>query len=193
MSCLSRNWSIYRKSLVFVVLLLSLPAFAQVVTADFEDGTTDGFTGFGGASVAVSTDVANTGTHSLVTTNRTQTYMGPGIDLSSVLTAGQPYLFKIAVRLSSNTPSTGDTVNVTMKSTIGGTTNYSTVASSGAVTDTGWTILQGTYAPPTNFTPPPSGADDLFLYVEDDTNASAEYYVDTFSVSTTNGGCTVPP
>lgn len=193
MSCLSRNWSIYRKSLVFVVLLVSLPAFAQVVTADFEDGTTDGFTGFGGASVAVSTDVANTGTHSLLTTNRTQTYMGPGIDLSSVLTAGQPYLFKIAVRLSSNTPSTGDTVNVTMKSTIAGTTNYSTVASSATVTDTGWTILQGTYAPPTNFTPPPSGADDLFLYVEDDTNASAEYYVDTFSVSTTNGGCTVPP
>src|SRR5262249_53271970 len=100
MLCLSGSRSIYRKSLVLVALLLSLPAVAQVVTADFEDGTTDGFTGFGGASVAVSTDVANTGTHSLLTTNRTQTFQGPGIDLTSALSAGQPYLFKIAVRLS---------------------------------------------------------------------------------------------
>jgi endo-1,4-beta-xylanase len=54
-------------------------------------------------------------------------------------------------------------------------------------------MLQGTYTPPSNFSPPPTGTDNLFLYVEDDTNANAQYYVDTFSVSATNGGCTVPP
>ena len=188
------------KATILIIALLLLPllvastATAQVVTSDFEDGTTQGWTGFAGASVANSTDVANTGTHSLLASNRSHTFQGPGIDLTSVLTAGQPYLFKIAVRLSDNTPSTGDTVNVTMKSVIaGGAAGFTTVASSSTVTNTGWTILQGTYAPPNNFTPPPSGTDNLFLYVEDDSNASAEYYVDTFSVTATNGGCTVPP
>lgn len=192
MSCSSGSLT-HRMSLVFVALLACMPAMAQVVSSDFEDGTTDGWVGFGGASVAVSNLEANTGSNSLLVTNRTQTFQGPGIDLTSVLTASQPYLFKIAVRLSDNTPSSGDTVRVTMKSVIGGATNFSTVASSTTVTNTGWVMLQGTYTPPSNFSPPPTGTDDLFLYVEDDTNANAEYYVDTFSVSLTNGGCTVPP
>ncbi|HKW16920.1 MAG TPA: endo-1,4-beta-xylanase [Terriglobales bacterium] len=194
MSCQTGTQFVQRMSLVFIaVLLVCMPALSQVVTADFEDGS-DGWTNFGGPTVAVSTDVANTGTHSLLTTNRTQTFQGPGIDLTSVLTAGQPYLFKIAVRLSDSTPSAGDTVRMTMKSIIGGASPaFSTVASSSAVTNTGWVILQGSYTPPANFTPPPTGTDNLFLYIEDDSNAAAEYYVDTFSVSVTSGGCTVPP
>jgi endo-1,4-beta-xylanase len=180
-------------SLVFVALLACTPAMAQVVSSDFEDGTTDGWVGFAGASVAVSNLEANTGSNSLLVTSRTQTFQGPGIDLTSSLAAGKPYLFKIAVRLSDNTPSAGDTVRMTMKSVIGGATNFSTVASSTTVTNTGWVMLQGTYTPPSNFSPPPTGTDDLFLYVEDDSNATAQYYVDTFSVFATNGGCTVPP
>lgn len=187
------NWFTRGMSLVFVLLLACIPSVAQVITSDFEDGTTDGWGGFAGASVAVSNLEANTGSNSLLVSNRTQTFQGPGIDLTSVLTANQTYLFKIAVRLSDTTPSGGDTVRVTMKSIIGGTTSFSTVASSTAVTNTGWTILQGTFTPPANFTPPPTGTDNLFLFVEDVTNASAEYFVDTFSVSATSGGCTVPP
>ncbi|MBO0910836.1 MAG: endo-1,4-beta-xylanase [Acidobacteria bacterium] len=185
--------SAYCKSLVFVALLAALPAAAQVVSSDFEDGTTDGWTNFGGPQVAVSNAEANTGSFSLLTTGRTQTFMGPGIDLTSVLTAGQTYLFKIAVRLTDNTPSSGDTVRMTMKSMIAGATNFTTVASSTTVTNTGWVVLEGTYTPPSNFSAPPTGADDLFLYIEDDTNATAEYYVDTFSAEATNGGCSVPP
>jgi endo-1,4-beta-xylanase len=192
MSCSSGSLT-RRLSLVFVALLACMPAMAQVVSSDFEDGTTDGWVGFAGASVAVSKLEANTGSNSLLVTNRTQTFQGPGIDLTSFLAAGQPYLFKIAVRLSDNTPSTGDTVRMTMKSVVGGATNFSTVASSTTVTNTGWTMLQGTYTPPSNFSPPPTGTDNLFLYVEDDSNATAQYYVDTFSIFATNGGCTVPP
>ena len=44
-----------------------------------------------------------------------------------------------------------------------------------------------------NFAPASSGVSQLFLYIEDDTNANAEYYIDTFTVSATNGGCTNPP
>jgi endo-1,4-beta-xylanase len=177
-----------------VLLLSRHPKFAaeQVVSSDFEDGTTDRWTGFSGAKIAQSNAEANTGTFSLLTTGRTRTFQGPGIDLTSLLTAGQPYLFKVAVRLSDSTPSSGDTVRMTMKSMIAGTTNFMTVASSSTVTNTGWVVLQGSYVPP-SFSPPPTGTDDLFLYVEDDSHATAEYYVDTFSVAVTNGGCTVPP
>ena len=187
---------------VAAAMLLGITGKAQTADApiatapvqnDFEDGTTDSWVGFAGASVAVSNLEANTGSHSLLVTNRTQTFQGPGIDLTSVLTAGQPYLFKIFVRLSDNTPSAGDTVRVTLKSVIGGATNFSTVASSTTVTNTGWVMLQGTFTPPANFTSPPTGTDNLFMYVEDDSNATAQYYVDTFSVLATNGGCTVPP
>src|SRR5215469_10169419 len=188
MSCSSGSLTRHM-SLVFVALLACMPAMAQVVSSDFEDGTTDGWVGFAGASVAVSNLEANTGSNSLLVTGRTQTLQGPGIDLTSVLSASQPYLFKIAVRLSDNTPSAGDTVRMTMKSTIAGTTNFSTVATSATVSNTGWVVLQGTYTPPANFSPPPTGTDDLFLYVEDDANATAEYYVDTFSVVATSGGC----
>ena len=193
MSRSNGTWFTRRMALMIVLLLACVPAVAQVVTSDFEDGTTDGWVGFAGASVAVSNLEANTGSNSLLVSNRSQTFQGPGIDLTSVLTANQSYLFKVAVRLSDTTPSAGDTVRVTMKSVIGGTTNFTTVASSTSVTNTGWVILQGTFTPPANFTPPPTGTDNLFMYVEDDTNASAEYYVDTFSVSTVSGGCTVPP
>jgi endo-1,4-beta-xylanase len=169
---------------VSFALLACLPAAAQVASADFEDGT-DGWFGFAGAQVAVSTDVANTGTHSLAATNRTQTYQGPGIDLTSVLTPGQPYLFKVAVRLSNSTPGS-DGVNMTMLNTVNGTTNYTHVAGA-TVTNTGWVVMQGA------FTPAPSGTSALLLYIEDDSNATAQYYIDTFSVSATSGGCTVPP
>ena len=185
MSCLSGKDFVVCLSLLTVALVAGVPATAQVVSTDFEDGTTDGWTGFAGAQVAVSTTQANTGTYSLLTTGRSQPYQGPSIDLTQTLTAGQPYLFKIAVRLSDNTPGS-DAVQMTMRSTVNGSQSYSAVAGA-TVTNTGWVILQGA------FTPAASGLSQLLLYIEDDTNGNAEYYVDTFSVSASNGGCSNPP
>src|SRR5690348_3881905 len=105
MSSQHGSWFTHRMSLVFVALLACIPAAAQVVSSDFENNSADGWVGFAGASVSVSSLEANTGSGSLLVTNRTQTFQGPGVDLTSVLTASQAYLFKIAVRLSDNTPS----------------------------------------------------------------------------------------
>ena len=179
-------------TLGFLALLTCGSAMAQVVTADFEDQTTDGFTPFGSPTLTVSNARANTGSFSLLTTNRTATFMGPGMDVTKFLSAGQPYLFKVFVRLSDNTPSAGDTVRLTMKSIIGGSQTFNQVGMA-TVSNTGWTVLQGTYTPPASFNPPPNGTDNLFVYVEDDSNATAEYYIDTFTVSTVSGGCTNPP
>jgi endo-1,4-beta-xylanase len=179
-------------TLAFLALLTCGSAIAQVITADFEDQTTDGFTPFGSPTLAVSNVQANTGSFSLLTTSRTATFMGPGMDVTKFLSAGQPYLFKVFVRLSDNTPSAGDTVRLTMKSIIGGSQSFNQVGVA-TVSNTGWTVLQGTYTPPASFNPPPSGTDNLFVYVEDDSNANAEYYIDTFTVSSVSGGCTTPP
>ncbi len=168
-----------------LTLLLARAAVAQVVSIDFEDGGTDGWFGFGGDTVTNSVAQANTGTHSLLATNRSQTFQGPGIDLTQTLTAGQSYVFKVAVRLSDTTPGS-DNVNLTMLQTVNGSTTFPHVAGS-TVTNNGWVVLQGAY------TPPSSGVSQLLLYVEDDSNAGAEYYIDTFSVTATNGGCTNPP
>src|SRR5204862_6722747 len=89
MSCLSGKSFVVCLSLLTVALVAGVPATAQVVSTDFEDGTTDGWTGFAGAQVAVSTTQANTGTYSLLTTARSQLYQGPSIDLTQTLTPGQ--------------------------------------------------------------------------------------------------------
>ena len=84
---------------ICLAFVLSASAAAQVFTADFEDQTTDGFFPFGNPTVAVSNAQANTGSFSLLTTNRTQTFEGPGVNLLGTLTPGQPYLIKVAARL----------------------------------------------------------------------------------------------
>src|SRR5438876_7478251 len=103
MSCLRSRFAFYLSLVcVCVALLASLPVSAQVVSTDFDDGTTDGWFGFGGPTVAVSTTQAFSAPNSLLTTNRTANFNGPGIDLTKMLTGGQTYVFKVQARLSDN-------------------------------------------------------------------------------------------
>src|SRR5256885_15827829 len=104
MSCLSRKNFVVCLSLLTVALVAGVPATAQVVSTDFEDGTTDGWTGFAEAQVAVRTTQANTGTYSLLTTGPPQPYQGPRIDLTQAPTPRPPHLFKIAVPHFDHTP-----------------------------------------------------------------------------------------
>lgn len=172
-------------SLVFIALLASVPATAQVVSSDFEDGTTDGWGPFGSPTVTLSNAEANTGSFSLLATNRTQSFEGPGIDLTKALSPGQSYVFKVAARIAqSQTGST--TLQMTMLNTVNNVTGFASVASA-TVDSNGWTILQGTY------TPPSSGINQLILYVEAPSDATASYYIDTFTASPVSGGCTNPP
>ena len=170
---------------ICLALLLGASAAGQVFTADFEDQTTDGFFPFGNPTVAVSNAQANTGSFSLLTTNRTQNFEGPGVNLLGTLTPGQPYLIKVAARLDqSQNPSAS--LQLTVMSVANGNQSFTPVGT-GTVTTSGWTTIQGVY------TPPASGLTTLIAYVEAPNDATASYYIDTFSVSATSGGCTVPP
>jgi len=171
-------------SLVFVALLASVPAAAQVVIqTNFEDGQTDGWIPRGtGTALTVSTSQANTGTYSLLTTGRTQAFEGPSIDLSS-LSRGQLYIFTIYVRMQEGQAS--DSIRMTMQSTINGSNTFNTVAGPTTVTNSGWVKMVGSFTPGNNATA-------LLLYIEA-ASPTSSYYIDDFTVAASNGGCTNPP
>ena len=123
--------------LAFVALLACASAMAQVVSTNFEDGMTDGWIPRGtGTTLTVSTSQANTGTYSLLTTGRTQTFGGPSIDLTSSLTAGQLYVFTVFVRMQEG--QANDSIKMTMQSTINGSPSFATVAGPTTVTNGAW-------------------------------------------------------
>jgi len=172
-------------TLILVFGILPTFAAAQIVSNDFEDGTLQGWIPRGPVTLTNSTAVANTGVHSLLTTGRTAGFNGPSLNLFSVLTAGQLYIFKVSVRMQAG--QTADTLKMTMQSTINGSNSFTTVATSttGGVTDAGWVTLTGSFTPT-------STATAQLLYVEA-ASATSSYYIDTFSIATSNGGCANPP
>ncbi|MBV9406651.1 MAG: endo-1,4-beta-xylanase [Acidobacteriaceae bacterium] len=168
------------------VLLSLLPAGAQtIVQDDFEDGTTQGWAPFGSDTVSNSTDVSHSGSHSLKTTNRTATYMGPGLDVTSNLVAGATYQFSVWVRLvAGGSPAT---LNMTVKRTpTGGSAQFDSVASTatGAVTDAAWVQIQGQYS----FG---GSVSDLLVYIQSD-SATGSFYIDDFVITQIAGPPTGP-
>jgi len=170
----------------FVALLACVPAMGQVVSTNFEDGQTDGWIPRGTGSdttLTVSTSQANTGTYSLLTTGRTQSFEGPSIDLTSALTPGQLYVFTVFVRMQEG--QANDSIKMTMQSTINGSATFATVAGPATVTNGAWVKMVGAFTPASNAT-------NLLLYIEG-ASATSSYYIDDFTVATSNGGCTNPP
>ncbi len=151
-----------------------------IVQSDFEDGTTQPWFGFGGPTLTNSTDAANTGTHSLKTTNRTATFMGPGINLTGLLTGGATYQLSVAARLVAGTAVTG--LKVTVQRTFAdGTQAFDSGVPDTQVSDQAWVTLQHSYAF-TSTSSSGSAVTGIILYVESD-SATASYYIDTFSVT----------
>ena len=143
-----------------VLLGLSLcftsPALAQVVaTYDFEDGTTQGWVSFNGASAPANTTAqAYTGTHSLLTTTGSGGQGGPSISLNGTLIPGATYQITGYLRLTDG--ETSGSANFTMKSTdpgCSGGTCYTTIGNyTVAVSASGWAQIGGTYTVSTSET-----------------------------------------
>lgn len=124
-------------------------AGAQVVAQyDFEDGTTQGWSSFNGASApANTTAAAQSGTHSLLTSTNSSGAGGPSISLSGVLLPGATYSITGYVMLTSGESATS--ANFTMKrsdSTCAGGTCFDTIgAFQVAVSPSGWAKIGGNY------------------------------------------------
>jgi endo-1,4-beta-xylanase len=139
---------------------------------DFEDGTTQGWGPFGSPTVANSTDVAFTGTHSLKTTGRTSGFMGPSINLQGQLTKGATYQVTLSGRMVAGQP-TANLLATVARTPTGGSTQFDSVATASNVTDQAWVTVTGIYS----FTTDNSG---LTFYVQS-SSATASYYIDTVS------------
>ena len=162
------------------VLLSTRPAGAQSVTIvqhNFEDGTSQGWIPRGGGVVLTNTtEAAATGTHSLKTTNRTQGFHGPSLNILPTLIKGASYQVTVSVRLVAGQAPT--TIRVTVQRTpTGGANAFDTVVSSAnnGVTDASFVTLTGLYSYATDVT-------GLLLYVEA-TTATSSYYIDDFTIT----------
>ncbi len=130
-------------------LLCAGPIHAQVVAQyDFEDGTTQGWISFNGASTPVnSTAAAFTGSHSLLTTTGSGGAGGPSITVSGVLLPGAQYTITANVMLTSG--ESASNANFTVKrsdpSCSGGTCFDTIGAFQVPVSASGWAQIGGSY------------------------------------------------
>jgi endo-1,4-beta-xylanase len=166
-------------------LLLPARAAAQVVGQyDFEDGTTQGWTGFCGATVANSTDVAESGTHSLLVSGRTQNCAGPSLNVTSLLVPLATYQITGWVRLPASETGTDQANFTVIQVDSSSGTNYITVgAYQTNVTSSGWVELSGQYTPSSSPT-------SLTLYsqlVNSGSGATDSFYLDNVTITEISG------
>jgi endo-1,4-beta-xylanase len=144
---------------------------------DFEDGTTQGWKPRGdGVSVGVATDVAHSGSNSLLTTNRTETWHGATVDVAPILKPDTIYEISGFVKLAEGAPDSK--VIITMQRTpAGDDPKYEWVAPSAqnGVTDSDWVELKGQYSYAGEVT-------NLLLYVESSDEELVGFYIDDITI-----------
>jgi endo-1,4-beta-xylanase len=159
------------------------PGGTPIATYTFSDGGLDGWTPFGSASLANSGPPIvdpNGDARSLLVTNRSAGYMGPSLNLLSVnnVVAGATYQITAYVLLaapdSSNPTATLSTKTTNCANTSG---SYSNLATSGALSSTAWTKVQGTLSF-SNLPGPPSS---LVLYIQS-SSATDSFYIDDVTI-----------
>lgn len=148
----------------------SEPLGANVVSnPDFEAGTA-GWIAWAGTLSA--SNVAHSGTGSVVVTNRTDTWQGPLHDLLPEITPGATYEMGGFVRLGG---AASATVNLTVKSTCDGSSSFSNVGSVTA-NDAGFVEVGGSY-----LVPACANLTELVMYFEGPA-AGVDIYADDVSV-----------
>ncbi|MGC9396269.1 MAG: endo-1,4-beta-xylanase [Anaerolineae bacterium] len=160
-----------------------VPSADGSILYDFESGA-QGWIARGEASVSVADDMANSGSRSLLVTNRTANWHGAAVDVSQLLQPGNMYEIGGYVRLAQGAPASQ--VIITMQRTPAGEqTVYEWIAPSAenGVTDAEWVQLQGSYSY--------SGeAKELLLYVESPDAELVSFYIDDITIG---GQSALPP
>lgn len=145
-------------------------------SSDFEDNTTQHWTGRGSAQVSNSTADAHTGTHSLLVTNRTASWNGPTLNISGKMCNGSQYAVIFWVKMAPGAPQT--TIRVSLQLTLGGAQSFKTLIANAPVTSGAWVRFK---VKPYTF----SGSyDNLQIYVESAESAApfASFYIDDASL-----------
>ncbi len=165
------------------------PTGNPIATYTFADGGLDGWAPFGPVSLSNSTSAPpdpKGNTHSLLTSNRTATFMGPSLDLLGVngVVAGATYHVSAYVLLAAP-DSSNPTVTMSTKRTDCSTSSgvFANLGTSAALSSTTWTQVQGTLS----FSDLPGPPSSLTLYFQSSSATDSFYISDVFI------GETLPP
>jgi len=159
------------------------PGGTPIATYNFADGGLDGWTPFGSATLTNTAPPVldpNNDALSLLVSNRTAGYMGPSLNLLSVnnVVAGATYQVTAYVLLAA--PDTSNpTATLSIKTADCATQGaYSNLATSGALSSTAWTKLQGTFT----FSDLPGPPTSLIFYIQS-SSATDSFYVGDVVIS----------
>ena len=159
------------------------PGGTPVATYTFADGGLDGWGPFGSVTLTNAAPPLldpNGDARSLLTTTRTAGYMGPSLNLLSVnnVVAGAVYQVSAYVLLAAP-DSTNPTVTVSTKTADCATSGtYANIATSGALSSTAWTKVQGTFT----FSDLPGPPTTLTLYFQS-SSATDSFYISDVAIS----------
>ncbi|MGH9615319.1 MAG: endo-1,4-beta-xylanase [Acidobacteriaceae bacterium] len=159
------------------------PGGTPVASYTFQDGGLDGWTPFGSVTLTNSASPIadpNGNSHSLLTTNRTAGYMGPSLNLLNVsgVVAGATYQVTAYVMLTAP-DSTNPTATISTKEADCASSGiYNNAATSGALSNTAWTKVQGTFS----FSDLPGPPTSLVLYIQS-SSATDSFYISGVSIN----------
>jgi endo-1,4-beta-xylanase len=164
---------------------------AQVVLqSDFEDGSTGGWGSFCGAVVTNTTAAAESGTHALLASGRTQGCAGPSILLTNTLIPLATYQITGWVRLPDSESGNIDQADFTVDQTDSSSgNNFVTVGPfQTQVTNTGWVELSGQYTA----TASPTSTILYTQLVNSGTGLTDSFYLDNVTITEISGPPTGP-
>jgi len=178
---------------IALLAFLFAPSFmsyadAQVVAIyTFADGGLDGWGPFGSpmlTNVMPPVSDPDGDSHALLTTNRTASFMGPSIDLvndpnlKGKIIAGATYQVSVYVLLAAPDAS-NPTATISTKLTNCATSGtFRNVATSGALSSTAWTKVQGNFS----FSDQPGPPSSLVLYIQS-SSATDSFYIDNVVIT----------
>ena len=148
------------------------PALANAISYSSFENSFGGWSQFGSPTLTSTTETSKSGEYCLSVTNRTANWHSPKLVLDNLLDVGETYTFYVWVKLASG--GSGN-AQITIKNTTLNT--YTSVTTSTAVNDQGWTLLTGDFTYPSN--------DPMFAYVKGPNvgdGVVSDFYIDDFAL-----------
>ena len=159
------------------------PGGTPVASYTFVDGGLDGWVPFGSptlSNAAPPVPDPNSDAHTLLTTNRTATFMGPSLNLLSVPNVVASATYQVSAYVLLAAPdSSNPTVTMSTKTADCATSGaFGNIATSTTLSSTAWTKVQGTFSF-SNLPGPPTG---LTLYFQS-SSATDSFYISDVVIS----------
>jgi hypothetical protein len=148
------------------------PTLPNAISFTSFENSNGGWSQFGSPTLTSTTETSKSGDFCLSVTNRTSNWYSPKLALDNLLDVGETYTFYVWVKLASGG---AGNAQITVKNTALNT--YTSVTTSTAVNDQGWTLLTGNFTSPSN--------DPMFAYVKGPNigdGVVSDFYIDDFTL-----------